>query len=190
MAGPAGALSSDHKQFAPMATALAATIAVSASWFAVKVRARSEDLAAQFLRAKGYDCLLPTYPERRRYSDRLKEVQAPLFPGYVFCHFDPLCKLPIITTPMVHEVVSFGRTPCPVAEEEVLAIEQIISSRSLAKPWPYLRAGQKVRIEEGPLKGVEGLLVSERGRNRLVVSVHLLQRSLAVEIERYSVRPS
>jgi transcription antitermination factor NusG len=173
-----------------MATALAAPVVVSASWFAVKVRARSEDLVAQFLRAKGYDCLLPTYPERRRYSDRLKEVQSPLFPGYVFCRFDPFYRLPIITTPMVHEVVSFGRMPCAVGEEEVLAIQQIITSKSLARPWPYLKAGQKVRIEDGPLKGVEGLLVSERGHDRLVVSVHLLQRSLAIEIERYSVRPS
>lgn len=173
-----------------MATALAAPIAVSASWFAVKVRARSEDLVAQFLRAKGYDCLLPTYPERRRYSDRFRDIQLALFPGYVFCRFDPAYRLPIITTPMVHEVVSFGRMPCPVAEDEVGAIQQIISSRSLVRPWPYLRTGQKVRIEEGPLKGVEGLLVSERGHDRLVVSVQLLQRSLAVEIERYSVRPS
>jgi transcription antitermination factor NusG len=173
-----------------MATALAAPVAVSASWFAVKVRARSEDVAAQLLRAKGYDCLLPTYLERRRYSDRVKDVQLALFPGYVFCQFDPIYRLPVVTTPMVQEVVSFGRMACPVAEDEVRAIQQIIASRSLARPWPYLRAGQKVRIEEGPLKGIEGLLVNERGRDRLVVSVHLLQRSLAVEIERYSVRPS
>jgi transcription antitermination factor NusG len=173
-----------------MATALAATVAVSTSWFAVKVRARSEDLVAQFLQAKGFDCLLPTYPERRRYSDRLKEVQSALFPGYVFCCFDPVYRLPIITTPMVHEVVSFGRMPCPVAEEEVLALQQIISSRSLARPWPYHKAGHRVRIEDGPLKGVEGLLVSEKGRDRLVVSVHLLQRSVAVEIERDAVRPN
>lgn len=173
-----------------MATALAVSVAVSASWFAVKVRVRSEDLVAQLLRAKGYDCLLPTYPERRRYSDRFKDVQLALFPGYVFCHFDPVYKLPIVTTPMVHEVVSLGKMPSPVAEEEIRAIQRIISSRSPVRPWPYLRAGQGVRIEDGPLKGVEGWLVSERGRDRLVVSVHLLQRSLAVEIERGSVRPS
>ena len=173
-----------------MATALAVSVGVSASWFALKVRARSEDLVAQSLRAKGYGCLLPTYPERRRYSDRIKDVHLALFPGYVFCHFDPAYKLPVITTPMVHEVVGFGRMPCPVAEDEVAAIRQIITSGSLVRPWPYLSAGQKVRIQDGPLKGVEGVLVSERGRDRLVVSVHLLQRSVAVEIERYSVRPS
>jgi transcription antitermination factor NusG len=170
-------------------TALASAVTVSTSWFAVKVRSRSEDLVAQSLEAKGYECLLPTYPERRRYSDRIKEVQLALFPGYVFCNFDPIYRLPIITTPMVHEVVSFGRVLCPVSEVEIQSIQRIMASRFLARPWPYLRAGQKVQVEEGPLKGVEGLLLREKGRERLVVSVHLLQRSLAVELDRYAVRP-
>jgi transcription antitermination factor NusG len=169
--------------------AVASALTVLTSWFAVKVRSRSEEVVAQSLQAKGYECLLPTYPERRRYSDRIKEVRSALFPGYVFCHFDPIYRLPIITTPLVHEVVSFGRILCPVSDVEIQSIQQIMATRFLARPWPYLRAGQKVLVEEGPLKGVEGLLLREKGCERLVVSVHLLQRSLAVEIDRHSVRP-
>ena len=174
-----------------MATAYPNPVETSApeSWFAVKVRSRSEDVVSNSLQAKGYQCLLPTYPERRRYTDRFKEVQSPLFPGYVFCCFDPVHRLPIITTPLVHEVVSFGRVPCPMSEEEITSIQQIVDSGVLARPCPYLRIGQKVRIQEGPLAGVEGIFSSEKGDARLIVSVHLLQRSVAVELERHCVRP-
>jgi transcriptional antiterminator NusG len=159
-------------------------------WFALKVRAGNEQLAAGALRAKNYECLLPTYPERRRYSDRLKQVQSALFPGYVFCRFDPLRRLPILTTPAVQYVVALGKVPQPVDEMEIASIQQIAKSGVLAMPWPYLKAGQRVRIEEGPLAGVEGLLCREKGKDRLVVSVHLLQRSVSVEIDRYRIRPT
>jgi transcription antitermination factor NusG len=158
-------------------------------WFAVQVRARAEPLVAEILRGKDYECLLPTYPERRKYSDRVKTVETALFPGYVFCRFDPLLRLPILTTPGVACVVSFGRAPQPVAEAEIEAIQQIMQSGVLAKPWPYLKAGQRVRIDHGSLAGIEGLLVQERGKDRLIVSVHLLQRSVSVEIDRDSIRP-
>ena len=162
---------------------------VTHPWFALKVRAGNEQLAAGALRGKDYECLLPTYPERRRYSDRLKEVQSALFPGYVFCRFDPLRRLPVLTTPAVQYVVAMGKIPQPVDETEMAGIQTIARSGVLAKPWPYLRAGQRVRIEEGPLTGVEGLLCSEKGKDRLVVSVHLLQRAVSVEIDRYRIRP-
>jgi transcription antitermination factor NusG len=141
------------------------------------------------LRGRKYDCLLPTYPERRRYSDRLKKVDTALFPGYVFCRFDPLRRLPILTTPGVEHVVGLGRVPHPVEEAEIEAIQQIMQSGVLAKPWPYLKVGHRVRIAEGSLAGIEGLLIQERGRDRLIVSVHLLQRSVSVEIDRDSIRP-
>lgn len=172
-----------------MTTAATSIFSAADSWFAVKVRTRSEDIVSLSLQAKGYKCLLPTYPERRRYADRFKEIQCPLFPGYVFCRFDPVYRLPIITTPLVQEVVSFGRVPCPMSDQEIQSIQQIVDSGVLARPCPYLRIGQKVRIQEGPLAGVEGLLSSEKGDSRLIVSVHLLQRSVAVELDRHCVRP-
>ena len=158
-------------------------------WFAVTVRTCKEQVAVQALRGKNYECLLPTYPERRHYSDRNVLVQRALFPGYIFCRFDPWRRLPVLTTPAVQSIVSFNKTPHPVNESEIAALQRIVDSGVLAAPWPYLRIGKRVRIEEGPLNGVEGLLCSEKGKNRLVVSVDLLQRSVCVEIDRYSVRP-
>jgi transcription antitermination factor NusG len=161
----------------------------SRPWFAVQVRARAESWVVQILREKKYPCLLPTYPERKKYSDRVKYVQSALFPGYVFCRFDPRVRLPILNTPGVTSIVTLGRYPQPVSEADIRGIERIMNSGILAKPWPYMKVGQRVRIGDGPLTGVEGLLTRERGKDRLVVSVHLLQRSVSVEIDRHSARP-
>lgn len=158
-------------------------------WFALKVRVRGEPQVARMLRGRDYECLLPTYPDRRRYTDRLARVDIALFPGYMFCRFDPLRKLPILTTPGVEHIVSLARTPQPVPLAEIDAIQQLMESGALSKPWPYLKVGQQVRIAQGSLAGIEGLLVQERGKDRLIVSVHLLQRSVAVEVDRDSIRP-
>jgi transcription antitermination factor NusG len=141
------------------------------------------------LLGKDYECLLPTYVDCRRYSDRLKQVPAALFPGYVFCRFDPLRRLPILTTPGVEHVVGLGKIPQPVEDIEIEAIRRIMESGFLAKPWPYLKVGQRVRINGGSLDGIEGLLVQERGKDRLIISVDLLQRSVSVVIDRHLIRP-
>ncbi|HYL72952.1 MAG TPA: transcription termination/antitermination NusG family protein [Bryobacteraceae bacterium] len=176
-------------QLAPQEPHFHVPLPVPLPWFAVKVRVRGEPQVAQTLRSREYECVLPTYPERRRYSDRLKRIEKALFPGYVFCRFDPLRRLPILTAPGVEHVVSVARVPEPVPDAEINAIRQIMQSGALAKPWPYLRVGQQVRIDEGSLLGIEGLLVQERGKDRLVVSIHLLQRSVAVQVDRESIRP-
>jgi transcription antitermination factor NusG len=176
-------------QLAPQEPNFHVPFSVPLPWFALKVRVRGEPQVAQVLRRREYECVLPTYPNRRRYSDRLKRIDTALFPGYVFCRFDPLRRLPILTTPGVEHVVSLARVPQPVPDAEMAAIQQIMQSGVLARPWPYLRVGQRVRIEQGSLLGIEGLLVQERGKDRLVVSVHLLQRSVAVEVDRESIRP-
>jgi transcription antitermination factor NusG len=141
------------------------------------------------LLGKDYECLLPTFVDCRRYSDRLKQVPAALFPGYVFCRFDPLRRLPILTTPGVEHVVGLGKIPQPVEDIEIEAIQRIMESGFLAKPWPYLKVGQRVRINGGSLDGIEGLLVQERGKDRLIISVDLLQRSVSVVIDRHLIRP-
>jgi len=112
-----------------------------------------------------------------------------LFPGYVFCRFDPLRRLPVLTTPNVQHIVSLARIPQPVDEAEIIALQQVVRSGLLARPWPYLRIGRRIAVEEGPLAGLEGLLLGEKGQSRLIVSVHLLQRSVSVEIDRYAIRP-
>ena len=141
------------------------------------------------LSGKGYEAFLPTYKTKKRVSGRFRETNAPLFPGYVFCNFDAQNRLPILVTPGVIAVVGRGRVPLPVDDQEVAAIQAVVSSGLRAEPWPYLEIGQKVRIEGEALQGLEGILINFKGNHRIVVSVSLLRRSVALEIDRSSVRP-
>jgi transcription antitermination factor NusG len=158
-------------------------------WFALQVKTCKEQSVATALREKGLKEFLPLYRARHRWSDRSKEIELALFPGYLFCQFDPLHRLPILTTPGVTSILGVGKTPVPVDASEVAAIQAMVSSGLQVGPWPFLQVGERVRIEEGPLRGVEGILVNVNRRNKLVASVTLLQRSVAVEVDRLSVTP-
>ena len=158
-------------------------------WFALQVRTRWEHSTAVLLSGKGYQTLLPTYQTKKRWNGRVKQMSAPLFPGYVFCQFDALKRLPILVTPGVISVVGRGRVPFPVNEAEIAAIQTIVASGFQAEPWPYLQVGQKIRIEGDSLNGLEGILIQFKGNNRIIVSVSLLRRSVALEIDRDCVRP-
>jgi transcription antitermination factor NusG len=160
-----------------------ATTAKQLPWFALQVRARYEQGVADHLEGKGYEWFLPLYKCRKRWSDRIKEVEAPLFPGYLFCRLDPQDRLPILKTPGMIQIVGSNRTPIAVDESEIEAIQRMVASGIPNQPWPFLSAGDRVRIESGPLSGLEGILVEFKGNHRLVLSVTLLQRSVAVEID-------
>jgi transcription antitermination factor NusG len=164
--------------------------AVGTFWFALRVKPRMESLTAVALDAKGFEQFLPLQTVRRRWSDRVKTSEAPLFAGYVFCRFDPLKRLPILTTPGVSSIVGFGLNPTPVADEEISSLQTVMRSGFFAAPCPFIKAGQKVRIDVGPLRGTEGIVINVKNATRLVVSVNLLQRSVAVEIDRLWVSPS
>jgi transcription antitermination factor NusG len=161
----------------------------SLPWYALQVRPRYEKVIASTLLGKGYEGFLPLYVHRSRWSDRIKEVHLPLFPGYLFCRFDINRRLPILVTPGVIHVVGIGQTPYPVAEDEISALKAIVLSGLQAEPRSYLNIGERVRIEIGPLAGVEGILTSLKGSSRLIVSVSLLQRSVSVEISEAWVVP-
>src|SRR6266404_3021032 len=158
-------------------------------WYALQVRSRWESSTAALLSGKGYQTFLPTYKAEKRWRGGLRDVAAPLFPGYVFCQFDPHKRLPVLVTAGVLAVVGTGRIPVPVEDSEIDAIQRVVSSGISAEPWPYLEVGQQVRIEDGALSGLEGILTSFRGSRRIVVSVSLLCRSVALEIDRSGVRP-
>jgi transcription antitermination factor NusG len=158
-------------------------------WYAIRVRSRSEPLVSMLLRDKGYEEFLPLYRSSRRWSDRVKQIDLPLFPGYLFCRLDANERLPILKTPGVISFVGLGKIPVPVSEEEVSAVETIVRSGLAALPWPFLTVGQRILIEHGPLSGLEGIALNVDKKFRLVVSVPLLQRSVTVEIERRWVRP-
>ncbi len=154
-------------------------------WYALKVQSRMAKLASMTLRAKGFEEYLPVYRSRRRWSDRTKELEIPLFPGYLFCRFDPFDRLvPVLTTPGVTGLVSAGKTPIPVPESEIDSVRMLLRSGLEAQPWPYLPVGTKILITNGPLAGVEGIITDANDVERLVVSITLLQRSLAVVIDR------
>lgn len=152
-------------------------------WFALLVKSQHEKSVASALHGKGYEQFLPLYNVSRRWSDRIKQLALPLFPGYVFCRFDMNKRLGILITPGVLQVVGAGKVPIPVNDSEIEAIRSIVQSGLQAEPWPFLRVGQRVRIERGSLEGVEGILVAIKKTHRLIVSVTLLQRSVAVELD-------
>ena len=158
-------------------------------WFALQTKSRCESAVATQLRGKGYESLLPKYKSCRRWSDRVKELELPLFPGYLFCRFNPLDRLPILVTPGVLRVVGTGKNPIPVEDAEVAAIQAVMRSGLPRQPWPCPQVGQRVRVEYGPLSGLEGILQSFKGGHRIVLSVELLRRSVAVEVDESWVSP-
>jgi transcription antitermination factor NusG len=159
-------------------------------WYALQVRQRTEKLTAQLLNQKGYEPFLPTYFQKRRWSDRVKIFDQPLFPGYLFCKLDPRIRLPLLTTPGVISIIGAGREPMAIPDAEIEAVWRIVNSAASAEPWPYLRCGDRVTVSDGPLRGVEGILTTVKNSCRVVVSITLLQRSVAVEVDRGTVLPS
>jgi transcription antitermination factor NusG len=153
-------------------------------WFAIQTRPRHEKMVGLHLTSKGYETFLPTYRAKRRWSDRMKIVVLPLFEGYVFCRTDDEHAGRIILTPGVVRLVSVAGVPATIDDDEIDALRRIVASSAEVEPWPFLRVGDRVRIESGALAGIEGILESVRGKRRVIVSVTLLQRSVAVELDR------
>ena len=152
-------------------------------WYALHVHARKEQLVASQLQTRNLECFLPTYKSLRKWSDRTKEIQQALFPGYVFCRFDYENRQPVVMTTGVTQVVGTGKVAIPIADSEIGALQVAVSSGIPAQPWPYLRTGEYVQINYGHLAGLQGILVNFKGNHRVVLSVTLLQRSLALEVE-------
>jgi transcription antitermination factor NusG len=157
------------------------------SWYALTVKPRHERIASQYLREKGLEEFSPVYRATRRWSDRIKEIEACLFPGYVFCRFSYGERLHVLCTPGITSIVGFARTPAPVPDDEIDAIRMMLESGRRVEPWPYMRVGERVRIEYGCLRGLCGALVREKDCLRVVLNVELLQRSIALEVDREAV---
>jgi transcriptional antiterminator RfaH len=155
---------------------------------------RHEKSVALALERQGYEQFLPLYERRYRWVHRnsktVRVARLPLFPTYVFCRFDPERTLPIVKTPGVRSIVSFARSPVPLAEAEISAIHRITSSGCTVAPHPPLAVGSYVRIRQGPLTGLGGFLERVKGQCSLVVGVSLLQRAVSVEIEPHWVVPA
>jgi transcription antitermination factor NusG len=173
----------------PNPIALEAQTIERPDWYAVRVRPRSEKVVARALREKGYEDFLPLYRKRSQWSDRTKDIDLPLFPGYVFCRADLLGKPPLISTPSVIGILSFCGAPAVISDPEIEAVRLIVNSGAHVEPWPFLREGQRVRIERGSLAGLEGIVLRTKSDWRVVLSVEALCRSVAVEIDRDQAAP-
>ena len=156
----------------------------SQQWYALAVKPRHDKAVSRTLESKGYQTLVPLYNQRRRYATRCKDATLSLFPGYVFCRFNSLTRLPVLTTPGVIQILGAGRVPTPVDETEMASLQTALQLRLSAQPVPFLHTGQKVRITEGALAGVEGIVLGFKQCLRLVLSITLLQRSVSLEIDR------
>jgi transcription termination/antitermination protein NusG len=158
-------------------------------WFALRVRSNHERVAALHLRDRGFEEFSPTFKAERQWSDRKKQIDQFLFPGYVFCRLNPEDRLPVLTIPGAVGLVGFGKGPTAIPENEIESVRKMVGAGLLVGPWPFIAAGQSVVIERGPLRGVEGVLEEIKKGFRLVVSVNLLQRSVCAEVDRNWVRP-
>ena len=154
-------------------------------WFAIRTSPRWELRASSELFQRGLETYLPVCHVKRRWSDRTKIIDQPLFPGYLFGRFVLADRVRVLQAPGVKQILGIGATPAPISEGEIANIKTLVDANPVLVPWPYLHAGQRVRIGRGPLAGVEGYVVrAEEGVLRIVVSVDLLQRSVAAEIDR------
>ena len=155
----------------------------SLPWYVLQCRIRKEAMISAQLEGQGFECFLPKYKSIREWSDRKKVVEQPLFPGYVFCRFDYTQRRPVVLTPGVLQVVGCGKTPIPVEQREIEAIQLAVASELPSQPWPYMEVGERVKIHTGKLAGIEGILINFKGNHRVVLSVTLLQRSVALEVD-------
>jgi transcription antitermination factor NusG len=130
---------------------------------------------------------LPLYCTRRFWSDRIQELELPLFRGYVFCRFPLSYRTSVLRTEGIRSIVKFGNVPVPISDKEIEDIKILTVSRRPLLPLPYLTVGQSVRVIDGPLRNLEGVLVRVKDSWRLAISVFLLQRSVTVEIDRTAV---
>jgi len=156
-------------------------------WYALQVKSRFEKVVSMHLQGKGYRDYLPLYKSRRRWSDRVKEIDLPLFPGYVFCRFDVRDKLPILIIPGVMSLVSFGSGAISIPDVEIDGVQNIVNSGLNYGPFPFMSAGSPVRVRYGPLRGLEGRVVEVKNSYQLVISVTMLSRSVSVAIDRECV---
>ena len=157
-------------------------------WVAVVVRPRAERRIQSGLAAAGLETFVPWHRVRRRWSDRIKIIEQNLFPGYIFCRSTFGERRAVMSQPGVEGVVSFGRQPALIPDGEIAALRRSVESGFPLGPWPFLKIGQRVRIEYGALEGIEGTLARDAGTARIVVSVNALQRSVAVEVDRDMIR--
>jgi len=153
------------------------------AWHAVYTRHQHERSVASNLAGKGFEVFLPLYAAARNWTDRVKIVSLPLFPCYVFFRGDLSRRLAVLTTPGIHGIVSSANQPAAIPASEIEGIRQAIGSGARIEPHPFLKCGDLVRVKCGPLTGMQGILVRKKNVYRLVLSVEMLGKAAAVEVD-------
>jgi len=161
-----------------------------AVWCAVYTRHQHEKSVAEMLSTKGFEVFLPLYESIRRWKDRQKLLSLPLFPSYVFVRGANDRRLPVLTTPGVHMIISQGERVVSIPEHEIEAIRRTVEGKFRVEPHPFLQCGDRVRVVRGSLEGVEGVLTRKKNSYRLVLSVEMLAQSVSVEIDALDVLPT
>lgn len=159
------------------------TASAASNWYALFTRYQHEKAVAFALSNKGHEVFLPLYCSVRRWRDRSKQLWFPLFPSYVFIQGGLERQLQILTTPGVIQIVGWGGRPATIPQYQLNAVRQMIESRLKVETHPYLQCGDRVRVKTGPLMGLEGILTRKKSAARLVISMEMLGRSAAVEID-------
>jgi transcription antitermination factor NusG len=159
-------------------------------WYAVRVKSNREWVTAEALKGKDFEVFLPTYQQHGSGRNTARAITVPLFAGYLFCRFDVGNRLPILMVPGVVHIVGYGSTPEPVDEDEIERVSAVTQSHLQVTPYPYPPVGESVCLSAGPLRGVAGVVLAHQDENKLVVSVTLLQRAIAVDVERDWVAPA
>ncbi len=157
-------------------------------WYAVHTRSRHEKRISQQLQDRSIECFLPVYESIHRWNDRKAVVSAPLFPGYLFVRTALAQCMQVVSVQGIVNLVGIRGRPTPIPDEEVTALRDCFARRVGMEPHPYLAAGRRVRIKNGPLAEMEGILIRRKGRFRLVLSVNLIARSVAIEVDANDVR--
>jgi len=163
------------------------TTAPQAAWYAAYTCAKHEKRVAQQLEERRIESFLPTYESIRRWKDRKKVLELPLFPSYIFVQIDAHNRLELLRLPGVLGLVTFQGKPAVVASAEIQNLRQGLSGRRVVHPHPYLKEGRRVRVRSGAMAGVEGVLVRRRDRSRVVLTISMLQRSVSIDIDEADV---
>jgi transcription antitermination factor NusG len=162
---------------------------VETHWYAAHVCSRHEKQVARQLEERRVSYFLPVYRSVRRWKDRRKELDLVLFPGYVFVRLDLKDRLRVLQVPSVVRFVSFNGHPAPLPDAEIDTLINGLVNGVHAEPHPYLKVGNRVRVKYGPLAGTQGILVRRKDKFRVVLSIDLIMRSVAVEVDELDVEP-
>jgi transcription antitermination factor NusG len=162
---------------------------VPREWWAIYTRHQHEKTVAENFSQHGLEVFLPLYKAVRQWKDRQKHLSLPLFPCYLFLRGEPQLRVHILSTPGVHSIVMAADRPAAIADADIEAIRRAVDSPLKVEPHPFLRRGDWVRVKSGPLADIEGILIRRKGSYRLILSADLLQKSIAVEVDAFSVEP-